>query len=74
MVFSRKGGGHVGFLLSEDADTYHILGGNQSDTVNVARIAKSRFVGARWPKGYEHLHSPVRIKRTFDGQLSENEA
>ena len=28
MVFSRKGGGHVGFYMSEDASYYHILGGN----------------------------------------------
>ena len=73
MVFSRSGGGHVGFYMSEDSSNYHILGGNQSNMVNVTKVAKSRFIGARWPKGYEDLRTPGRIKRTFDGQLSTNE-
>lgn len=42
MVFKRSGGGHVGFYVGEDKDAYHILGGNQSDMVNVARVAKDR--------------------------------
>lgn len=74
MVFSRSGGGHVGFYVSEDSESYHILGGNQSNQVNVTKVAKARFVGARWPSGYEALKTPGRIKRTFDGQLSTNEA
>ncbi|MDF3413298.1 TIGR02594 family protein [Sulfitobacter sp. M57] len=40
--------GHVGFYWGEDRTHYHILGGNQSNTVNVARISKKRFLGARW--------------------------
>lgn len=28
---------------------FYVLGGNQSDAVNIARIAKSRLLGARWP-------------------------
>ena len=76
MVFSRKGGGHVGFYVSEDSKTYHILGGNQSNSVNVTKIAKSRFLGARWPHGYQSLHDlhDGRIKRKFAGKLSVNEA
>ncbi len=53
MVFWRKirdsGLGHVGFYAGEDADAYRILGGNQSDSVSLAWVAKSRFIGARWP-------------------------
>lgn len=54
MVFWRAsksdGRGHVGFYVAEDrAGYFHILGGNQSDAVNVSRVPKSRFVGARWP-------------------------
>ena len=74
MTFRRSGGGHVGFYVSEDAYTYHILGGNQSNSVNITRIAKDRFVTARWPAGFEHLKTPGRIVRTFDGKLSTNEA
>lgn len=49
LVFKRNGGGHVGFGIGQDKDTYHILGGNQSNSVNITRIAKSRCVGFRWP-------------------------
>lgn len=73
MVFSRNGGGHVGFYVSEDSSSYHILGGNQSDSVNITKLAKGRFVGARWPTGLEHLKTPGRIIKRFDGRLSENE-
>lgn len=74
MVFSRTDGGHVGFYVSEDAEAYHILGGNQENSVNVTRVSKSRFKGARWPTGLEDLKTPGRIKRTFAGKLSVNEA
>ena len=76
MVFSRKGGGHVGFYVSEDSKTYHILGGNQSNSVNVTKIAKSRFLGARWPHGFQTLHEMHRgrIRKKFDGKVSKNEA
>ena len=53
MVFWRKtkdsGRGHIGFYFAEDESSYHILGGNQSDRVNVARLHKSRLLTARWP-------------------------
>lgn len=42
--------GHVGFYWAEDATHYHVLGGNQSNQVNVKRIPKSRLLEARWPK------------------------
>ena len=47
---SRSGSlGHVGFYHSEDAESYHVLGGNQSDSVSLTRVGKSRLLGARWP-------------------------
>lgn len=49
LVFSRSGGGHVGFYVGEDATHFHVLGGNQSNSVSITRIAKSRLVGIRWP-------------------------
>lgn len=53
LVFSRAGGGHVGLYLSEDATHYHVLGGNQSDSVSIMRLEKSRLIkgGMRWPHG-----------------------
>jgi uncharacterized protein (TIGR02594 family) len=49
LVFSRGSGGHVGFAVGHDATAFHVLGGNQSNAVNVTRIAKDRLLGARWP-------------------------
>ncbi|MGQ7792908.1 NlpC/P60 family protein [Faunimonas sp. B44] len=52
LVFSRPGAswsGHVGFHAAEDAGAFHVLGGNQSNAVNVSRIARARLLGARWP-------------------------
>lgn len=72
MVFSRKGGGHVGFYVSEDDTSYHILGGNQSDAVTITRIAKDRFLAARWPAGEQITTGPLR--RTLKAALSTNEA
>lgn len=49
LVFGRAGGGHVGFYAGEDATHYHVLGGNQDNSVSITRIAKSRLVATRWP-------------------------
>lgn len=61
LVFARKGGGHVGFYVGEDNVYFHVLGGNQSNTVNVMRIAKMRCVAIRWPKGEPVIGGPVRV-------------
>ena len=75
MVFSRRGGGHVGFYVSEDEYYYHILGGNQSDTVNVTKVSKKRFLDARWPHGFDDIQKDLdgRIIKNFDGKVSTNE-
>ena len=49
LVFTRSGGGHVGFYHGEDRTHFHVLGGNQSNAVTVTRIAKSRHEATRWP-------------------------
>ena len=49
LIFSRGTGGHVGFALGQDDTHFYVLGGNQSDAVTIARVAKSRLLGARWP-------------------------
>ena len=51
-VFSRKGGGHVGFVQSVNMDgSLNILGGNQGDEVNIRRFTRDRLIALRWPKG-----------------------
>ena len=47
LVFKRDGGGHVGFYVAEDKDYFHVLGGNQSDSVNIMKLLKSRCVAIR---------------------------
>lgn len=50
VVFSRNGGGHVGFVMGQDsAGNLLVLGGNQGDAVNVRSFPRSRVVGYRWP-------------------------
>lgn len=75
LVFKRDGGGHVGFYVAEDKDYYHVLGGNQSNSVNITRIAKNRCVGIRrcdWK-----ISQPKEVKQYFvkaSGEISINES
>lgn len=71
LVFDRKGGGHVGFYVGEDAGFYYVLGGNQSNLVNVMKLGKSRLVASRWPKGEPVYGGPVRMN---GGVVSTDEA
>lgn len=41
--------GHVGFYAGEEGNAFCVLGGNQSNSVSLAWIAKDRLLGARWP-------------------------
>ncbi len=41
--------GHVGFYAGEDKDAFHVLGGNQGNSVSIVRIARDRLLEARWP-------------------------
>lgn len=51
--------GHVGFYWGEDQTHLHVLGGNQRNAVNVARIAKHRLLASRWPAGEPVTGLPV---------------
>ena len=65
--------GHVGLLVAESATSYCVLGGNQSDSVSYAWIAKSRLLETRWPvSGSSPLNLPLPSKP--GGVLSTNEA
>ena len=58
VIFERGSGGHVGFAIRQDDTNFCVLGGNQSDAVTIAHIAKSRLLGARWSATY-----PSRLQR-----------
>ena len=68
LVFTRKGGGHVGLYVGEDRTHFHVLGGNQGNAVNVMRLEKSRLAkgGMRWPYG-EPLPAQQRVMLNANG-------
>ena len=52
VVFSRPPSptaGHVGFYIAETPTHVDVLGGNQSNQVNIASYPKDRVLGYRWP-------------------------
>lgn len=72
MVFTRVGGGHVSLYENEDDKYFIVRGANQSDMVNVTKIAKSRLApnGIRWPSGWEVSGVPSTVLAT---SVSTNE-
>ncbi|MBD2780812.1 TIGR02594 family protein [Xenorhabdus sp. 42] len=61
-VFSRTGGGHVGFVVgvAENGDVM-VLGGNQSDEVNIRSFPRSRVSGYRWPSNESLSGKPLSL-------------
>lgn len=75
LVFKRDGGGHVGIYVGEDAQAYHVLGGNQSDSVNITRILKTRLYAARRCKWKIMQPANIRVVHlAASGTVSENES
>jgi uncharacterized protein (TIGR02594 family) len=76
LIFDRgKGQGHVGLYVAEDSECYHVLGGNQSNAVNIKRIVKDRLLGSRrcrWRISQPRNVRRVRLAST--GAISTNEA
>lgn len=61
-VFSRAGGGHVGFVIADAGnDRLLILGGNQKDQVSIAPFVKDRVIGYRWPRAVPVPTEPLRV-------------
>lgn len=75
LVFRRAGGGgHVGLYVGEDANAFHVLGGNQADRVGFARIDKVRLRAARRPP-YRSQPASVQVCMVkANGRVSTNEA
>lgn len=74
LVFTRKGGGHVGIYVGEDKDCFHVLGGNQSDKVCITRIQKVRLYSAsrtNWKIAQPNNVRKVWLSST--GTISQNE-
>lgn len=78
MVFWRGSltgtSGHVALYVSEDATHYTVLGGNQANAITLTRIAKSRFLGARWPSTFDLDTEAVTEAANQATPISHNEA
>lgn len=75
LTFKRNGGGHVGIYVGEDETCYHVLGGNQSNMVNITRIEKTRCAGIRrTPWKIAQPESVRAIALNSNGFISKNEA
>lgn len=62
VVFTRDGGGHVGFVVGQDkAGDLQVLGGNQGDAVNVRSFSRARVTGYRWPAGVPAPTDPLPV-------------
>jgi uncharacterized protein (TIGR02594 family) len=53
VIFRRGSGGHVGIVVGRTpAGELAVLGGNQSNAVNIRGYSEDRVLGYRWPEGY----------------------
>lgn len=72
VVFTREGGGHVGFVVGRDDEGHlMVLGGNQGDAVNIKAFKLDRVSGYRWPAGEPMIVAALPV---LAGELSRSEA
>jgi uncharacterized protein (TIGR02594 family) len=69
-VKTRKGGGHVAFIVGETPSTYICLGGNQGDRVCIEAISKRDFIALRWPTGYPLTANPYPLMVSVPGLVT----
>lgn len=79
-VFERAGGGHVGFVVGQDAQgNLLVLGGNQGNRVSVAKFSRARVLAYVWPSENGQPRYPDASRYRLPpvaaaGGLSVNEA
>jgi len=75
LVFTRKGGGHVGTYVGESSKNFHVIGANQGDAVSITEISKARLYAVRRP--VYSVGVPAEVKKYIlnsSGVVSTNEA
>jgi uncharacterized protein (TIGR02594 family) len=73
VVFSRDGGGHVGFLVGyDDKGNLLVLGGNQGDKVSIRSFPVKRVTGYRYPDGLVLPLLPVPVVKSVAASTSES--
>ncbi len=74
LVFKCIGGEHVGLFVGHDSSAFHILGGNQQNSVSTTRLSRNRLVAVRRPS-YRAQPTNVRsIALVASGSLSVDKA
>jgi uncharacterized protein (TIGR02594 family) len=76
VIFTRDGGGHVGFVVGIDTKgRLMVLGGNQGNKVSIAPFDFARVAGYRMPVGYsDDLYQQTLPLFRERGVSSSNEA
>lgn len=75
VVFERKGGGHVGFVVGKTNNKLlMVLGGNQGNRVSIAPFDSARVLGYFWPDGVPLPDHPMLPVLAATGPVSTNEA
>lgn len=74
VVFTRKGGGHVGFLVGESTTHYYVLGGNQDNCVSITPFNKATRPpeGFRWPASLPA--GTTKLPKMSGGTVTTSEA
>lgn len=71
-VFTRPGGNHVGFVVGRTkAGDLLILGGNQSDAVNIRAFSVKGLRGLRWPLAVPVPTAPLPLLAGVERSTSE---
>lgn len=72
VVFTRTGGGHVGFVVGQDSKgNLLVLGGNQQDQVKVSAFGVDRVTGYRWPTGVP-VETKLSVGNSVDFSTKES--
>lgn len=75
VVFTRKGGGHVGFVVGKDRyGNLMVLGGNQGNMVKISPFSLDRVTAYRWPSIWPAEHRFDLPVIDSNGKVSTNEA
>lgn len=73
-VKKRNGGaawqGHVGFVVAANKTTVWLIGGNQSNMVNVTAYPRADFTAFRWPSDYALPKNPEALPTSWAGASS----
>ena len=75
VVFSRQGGGHVGFVVGKDDEgRLLVLGGNQGNRVSIAAFTRDRVLAYRWPTEQPLIGNAWLPTIASNSKTSNNEA